>query len=123
MKALSLKQPWAELILQGRKTIETRKWNTNFRGTFLIHASRQIDKKQMRELGFDDLPTGCIVGKADLVDVKEYTTKEALDADVEQHCLKIDNLDKKRYGFILKNVQRVTPKSVKGQLNFFEVPW
>jgi len=36
MKALSLKQPFAELILQGKKTIELRKWNTKFRGEFLI---------------------------------------------------------------------------------------
>lgn len=123
MKALSLKQPWAELILQGKKTIETRKWRTSFRGEFLIHASRQVDSKQMIELGFDDLPTGCIVGKAKLVEVKEYPTKEALDADVNQHLLRLENLDKKRYGFLLSNVKRVQPKQVRGQLNFFEVEW
>ena len=36
MKALSLKQPWAELILSEKKTIELRKWNTNFRGEFFM---------------------------------------------------------------------------------------
>ncbi len=123
MKALSLQQPWAEFILQGKKKIETRKWKTQFRGTFFIHASRQVDKKHMLEFGFSALPTGCIVGKADLVDVKEYPTKEALDADVEQHCLRLENLDKKRYGFVLANVTRVTPKQMKGKLNFFEVEW
>lgn len=39
MKTLSLKQPFAELILSGKKKIELRKWNTSFRGEFLIHAS------------------------------------------------------------------------------------
>ena len=43
MKTLSLKQPFAELILQGRKTIELRRWNTNLRGDFLIHASKNPD--------------------------------------------------------------------------------
>ena len=43
MKALSIKQPYAELILQGKKKIELRKWNTNFRGEFLIHASKIPD--------------------------------------------------------------------------------
>ena len=32
MKALSIRQPWAELILQGRKTIELRTWKTCYRG-------------------------------------------------------------------------------------------
>jgi len=39
MKALSMKQPVPELILQKKKTIELRKWNTKFRGKFLLHAS------------------------------------------------------------------------------------
>jgi len=45
MKALSLKQPYAELILQGKKKIELRTWNTKFRGEFYIHASLTADKK------------------------------------------------------------------------------
>ena len=32
MKALSIRQPWAELIMQGRKTLELRTWRTNYRG-------------------------------------------------------------------------------------------
>ncbi len=47
MKVLSLKQPFAELILSGKKTIELRKWNTKFRGEFLIHSSKIPDKKAM----------------------------------------------------------------------------
>ena len=45
LKRLSLRQPYAELVAVGRKTIETRTWNTNFRGKFLIHASKTIDKE------------------------------------------------------------------------------
>ena len=43
MKAISLKQPWASLIVSGRKTIELRTWNTKFRGEFYIHASKTTD--------------------------------------------------------------------------------
>ncbi len=43
MKVLSIKQPFAELIIQGRKKIELRKWNTKFRGDFLIYASKNPD--------------------------------------------------------------------------------
>jgi hypothetical protein len=121
MKALSLRQPWAELILQGRKTIETRKWNTKFRGEFLIHAAQAYDKKPLREFGFTHLPTGCVVGKAELVDVKAYDAQTWID-DVEKHLVRAP-LGKKRYGFVLRNVQRVEPKPLKGKLNFFEAPW
>jgi hypothetical protein len=44
MKCLSLKQPFAELLVSGKKTVELRKWNTKFRGKFLIHVSKKIDK-------------------------------------------------------------------------------
>ncbi len=54
MKALSLKQPFAELILQGRKKIELRKWNTSFRGEFLIHSSKTPDMMNMKKFGFTD---------------------------------------------------------------------
>ena len=45
MKCLSLKQPFADLLALGEKTVELRKWNTKFRGKFLIHASKNIDKE------------------------------------------------------------------------------
>lgn len=44
MKALSIKQPWAWLIANGHKNIENRDWPTNFRGRFLIHASKTMTK-------------------------------------------------------------------------------
>lgn len=40
MKALSIRQPWATLILRGGKDIENRVWRTKQRGTVLIHASK-----------------------------------------------------------------------------------
>ena len=45
MKCLSICQPFAELIVQGKKTIELRKWNTKFRGEFLVHAAKNIQDK------------------------------------------------------------------------------
>jgi hypothetical protein len=40
VKAISLKQPWANLIASGAKTIETRKWPTRYRGPLLICSSK-----------------------------------------------------------------------------------
>ena len=39
MKALSIRQPWAWLIVNGHKDIENRTWATSYRGPLLIHAS------------------------------------------------------------------------------------
>lgn len=39
MKVISIMQPWATLIVLGHKKIETRSWNTKYRGEILIHAS------------------------------------------------------------------------------------
>ncbi|HDZ60977.1 MAG TPA: ASCH domain-containing protein [Candidatus Pacearchaeota archaeon] len=86
MKALSLKQPQAELILQDRKKIELRKWNTNLRGKFLIHASKNPDESAMKRFGFKDLPCGYILGEAELVDVKNYKgDKEEFEKDKGLH--------------------------------------
>ena len=117
MKVLSLKQPWVELILQGKKKIELRKWNTNFRGTFLIHSSKIPDRNVMKRFGFKDLPNGFIIGKVDLVEVKKYKNKVDHKKDKKFH-LASDNFGK--YGFILKNIKRIKPISIKGQLNFWE---
>ena len=122
MKALSLMQPWAELIVSGKKIIEVRKWNTNFRGEFLIHASKNTNKEKEKEFGFANLPTGCVVGKATLVDVKKYDSEKEFEKDSEKHFAK-GWWNPKAHAFILKNAQRVKPKAAKGQLNFFEVKW
>lgn len=44
IKALSIKQPWAELIIDGIKDVENRSWRTNYRGKVYIHASAKQPK-------------------------------------------------------------------------------
>jgi len=115
---LSLKQPFAELILQGRKKIELRKWNTKFRGNFFIRASKSSDNEFMSKFGFSKLPLGKIVGKARLIDVKKYGSKEEFEKDRNLH-LADDSFE--GYGFILEGVERVKEFSCKGALGFWEV--
>lgn len=116
MKALSLKQPFAELILQGRKIIELRKWNTKFRGEFLIHASKSVDKKYMNKFGFTNLPLGKIVGKAFLTDVKKYQNEKEFLEDEDKH---LASMDWGTYGFVLKNAERVKEIECDGKLGFW----
>lgn len=71
MKALSFRQPWAELVLQGRKTMDLRTYNTHYRGRMAIHASQTVesDKCWENDLNPDNLDVGGIVGTVELVDV------------------------------------------------------
>jgi len=117
MKALSLKQPFAELIVSGKKTIELRKWKTSFRGLFLIHASKNPDSKAMKGHGFKDLPLGCIVGQAVLKDVKEYAGSEDFFKDKDKH---LASQDFGNYGFILEDAKRLPEVQCPGKLNFWE---
>lgn len=118
MKALSLKQPFAELIVSGKKKIEIRKWNTHFRGKFLVHASKSVDKNAMKKHGYEDLPSGVIVGEAELVDVKKYQNKSDFKKDQNKHLASSDYGD---YGFVLKNAKRRNKIPVKGKLGFWNL--
>ena len=71
MKVLTIKQPWATLIMQGNKRFEFRSWQTKYRGDLLIHAGKGIDKEAIKRLSKyipEDLPAGKILGKVTLVD-------------------------------------------------------
>ena len=43
MRALSVRQPWAQAILDGIKRVENRTWKTSYRGQLVIHASKTVD--------------------------------------------------------------------------------
>jgi ASC-1-like (ASCH) protein len=118
MKALSVKQPFAELIVSGKKRVELRKWNTKFRGVFLVHASKVPDKEAMEGFGFSELPLGCVVGKAEIVNVKKYSDEEDLKRDKGLH---LANGGWGLFGFVLENVRRVNEIPCKGKLGFWEV--
>ena len=70
MKCLSLKQPFAELLVSGKKTIELRKRNTKFRGKFLTHASKNLDKERAISLNinYTKFSQAAIIGAAELYD-------------------------------------------------------
>ena len=47
MKVLTIREPWASLIINGYKKYEFRSWKTNYRGKLLIHAGKGIDKDML----------------------------------------------------------------------------
>ena len=84
MKAITVKQPWASLIVHGIKDIENRTWRTNFRGRVLNHVAGSRRKKfkidltddQMKfafpvvakECMFGNFPFGAIIGSVEIMD-------------------------------------------------------
>jgi len=81
LKALSINQPWAWAIIHAGKNVENRKWKTNFRGDFLIHAGKRFDKEGLvwianhfPELDIDRVANetgfqmGGVLGQATIVD-------------------------------------------------------
>lgn len=43
-KAISIRQPWAWLIVNGIKNVENRNWRTHYRGPVLVHVGKKIEK-------------------------------------------------------------------------------
>ena len=122
MKCLSVSQPFAELIILGKKTIELRKWNTNYRGELLIHAPLKIRKEDAKRLKIDKkFVTGAIVGKVEIYDVKKYDSQKQVKSDQKFHFAS-KNFHDRTFGFLLKNAKAFrVPIPYKGQLGLFEV--
>lgn len=122
MKCLSVSQPFADLIVSGKKSIELRNWNTNFRGDFLIHAPLKIRIEDSKRLKINKkFTTGAIIGKAQLYNVKKYNSIKEIKLDQKFH-FSIKKFQNKTFGFMLKNVKPLRiPIPWKGQLGFFDV--
>ena len=123
MKCLSLKQPYAELLVSRKKTIEVRKWNTKFRGRFLVHASKSINEEACKRLKIDQsiLVTGAIIGKANLYDIISYGSKNSFLKDKNKHFAS-SNYENPKYGFLVNQAKRfVTPIPISGKLGLFNV--
>jgi len=125
MKCLSLKQPFADLLAHGEKTTELRKWNTSFRGEFLIHASKTIDIKSCERLDMDSkkFTIGAIIGSAFLYDVKEYSYQQEFERDRHKHLSVVTKyFEGYKYGFLIRNAKMLKkPTPYPGKLKFFEV--
>lgn len=113
MKALSIRQPWAWLILHGGKDIENRCWPTRFRGCFLIHAAKGMTRAEYEDVEdlsclppFEALQRGGIVGTVEIVDCVRESPSEWFCGP---------------FGFVLRNPQPLPFRPLKGALGFFEV--
>lgn len=103
MKALSIKQPWANMIAAGEKTIETRTWPTDYRGPLLIVSAKEprID------------PAGCAVAIVELTDCRPMTRRDERAACCATY--------KDAVAWVFENIRSLPPFPVRGQLGIFDV--
>lgn len=121
MKAITIKQPWASLIVESGKDIENRTWPTHYRGPVLIHASKKLDDwecyaanaliefkgitMQLEKWSDTNLPLGGIIGVAEIVDcVTSHPSPWFVGP----------------YGFVLANVKPVRYIPCRGALGLWD---
>lgn len=127
MKALSIRQPWAWMILNLGKDIENRNWSTGLRGRILVHAAKGMTREEFDEAidvarsaragvpvdqritppRFETLARGGIIGSVEIVDCVSASPSRWFFG---------------RYGFVLRNPQPMAFQSCRGALGFFDVP-
>ena len=124
MKALSIRQPWAWLILHAGKDIENRSWHTHQRGRILVHAAKGLTRDEYDDLlwqldqsplcavvkripAFGALERGGVVGLVEIVDCVERHHSPWFGGP---------------YGFVLRNPEAIPFHPCRGALGFFEVP-
>lgn len=127
MTALSIRQPWAWLILHRGKDIENRNWHSSHRGYILVHAAKGMTMQEYEDAQefaylvadaqqkprsdlqlppFADLERGGIVGRINLIG--------CVDSDDSPWFVG-------RYGFVLRNPEPLPFRACRGQLGFFQV--
>lgn len=120
MKVLSIRQPWAWLLVNGWKDIENRAWPTLVRGPVLIHAGKEMTPEEYRDcmrfaikrgLGIpvpEALKRGGIVGIARLFGCVKASPSPWFVG---------------RYGFKFKDALPLPFFPCRGEQGFFNVDW
>jgi hypothetical protein len=128
LHALSIKQPWAALVVGGRKTIEVRRWPTARRGRILIHAARVPDE---RDEGWKRVPAhleplarlkGGIIGAVELTECRRYADLAAFLGDQEMHHNEAAWFEPPvLYGFVFARPVILPYQKFPGWFRFFQV--
>jgi hypothetical protein len=116
MRALVVRQPWANLIADGLKAIEIRLWTTTYRGPLVICAGARplLDLAKLIEVAVE--PLGCVLCVVDLRDVRPLRRRDFYSACAAPGP--VDGL----FAWVLRAPNRLKPMPVKGQLGIFPIP-
>ena len=123
MKAITLREPWASLVVNGYKKYEFRSWKTSYRGKILIHAAKLCDKNNIDRFKSYNLNYGTseIIGEAEIIDCIK------VDDELREKLLKIDNNVYSKsgfdetYAFVLTNCKKYDKYiPCRGRLNIWK---
>ncbi len=123
MKVLTVKQPWATLLVLGLKEYEFRSWKTNYRGKVLIHAGESIDKEALdrfKELNLE-YPTKKVVGEVVIEDCL------LLDKELNRKIISENNIvygtkEREGYAWKVSHAKEIkSNKEVKGKLGLWNI--
>ena len=121
MKVLTIKQPWASLIINQYKKYEFRSWKTNYRGKILIHAGLSIENNMLNKLEDFNLEydKGAIIGEAELVDC--ILVDEEFDKELRKiNPIVYGNNYVGVYAWKLENIKKYNkPIYIKGKLGLW----
>jgi hypothetical protein len=100
MRAITIRQPWASLIVDGKKTVEYRSWPCRHRGRLAIHAGLFVDRDESKRVGYDPtkLPRGQVIAVVEMVGCKKL---------------------RDGFGWQLRNVRKIKPVRVRGKLGLW----
>jgi len=123
MKAISIRQPWADLIVHGHKTLELRRWTVNYRGPLAIHAAQTIEREACAQHGLNPeaLTIGALIGLVDLVGIIELD--EAGYAAHRAEHRDLDPFAGPLFGWQLANPRPLSPpRPMPGRMGLFNIP-
>lgn len=127
MKVLSIIEPWATLIKERKKFIETRSWKTSYRGELYIHASsKKINKKDkhtaelLKLIPNVHMGYGCILCKCKLVDCVYMNQKFLNQIQENKQEFLCGEYSLGRYAWILEDIEPLdAPIKTKGHLSIW----
>ena len=123
MMALSIRQPWAWLIVNGHKDVENRSWSTKHRGEILIHAGQQLDREAHRDLMQGIHP---VTGRASKLNLLYPAMEAELGGIVGiaeiRDCVTRSDSEwfVGEFGLLIRNARPLPFQRCNGRLGFFE---
>lgn len=121
VRALSLRQPWADAIVDGEKRIETRSWQTRYRGWLLIHASgikmTAAERALSDEIGHGPATHGAIIGAAWLMGIVAIEAIRDSTSDAER---RLGDYSTGRFAWLLTSARRWPAIEAKGRLQLWQ---
>lgn len=122
MKVLSIREPWSSIIINGYKKYEFRSWKTNYRGKIFIHASKNIEKnniKRFEKLNINYNP-GFIIGEAEIVDCIPVSSEFENSLITENELIYGATRNRTGYAWKLDNIKIIDkPIKVDGHLGLW----